>query len=126
MKNAYARIADILARSLGAGHLTLHGEGIAALQIATLPIARPAAGPAPAEATLVVSVNELEKAEPAVLDALIESRKKGGTHQIFVVSTIFSLKLDQAGINVNRIIERPEWWRIFPTSRDCRSSSRMR
>lgn len=110
MKNAYARIAGILARSLGADRLTLHGEGIAALQIATLPIARPAASPAPAEATLVVSVNELEKTEPADLDARIESRKNGGTHQIFVVSTIFSLKLDDAAINVNRIIERPEWW----------------
>lgn len=111
MKNAYARIADILARSLGADRLTLHGEGIAARQIAALPIARPAAGPAPAEATLVVSLNELEKTEPADLDALIESRKNGGTHQIFVVSTIFSLKLDEQGVNVNRIIERPEWWR---------------
>lgn len=111
MKNAYARIADILARALGAGHLTLHGEGIAARQIAALPITRAAAGTNPAPTSLVVSVNELEKAEPTDLDALIESRKKGGTHQIFVVSTIFSLKLDEQGVNVNRNIERPEWWR---------------
>ncbi|HCL67669.1 MAG TPA: hypothetical protein DIC56_23100 [Rhizobium sp.] len=111
MKNAYARIADILARSLDAGSLTLHGEGMAARQIAELPIAHFGADAAQAAARLAVSVNELEKAQPADLDALIQSRKDGGTHHIFVVSTIFSLKLDDDGVNVNRIIERPEWWR---------------
>lgn len=111
MNNAYARIIDILARALGASSLSLHGEGIAARQIADLPIASAPPAAATARAPLLISVNELEKTDPAALEALIESRKAGATHHIFVVSTIFSLSLDDAGVNVNRTIERPEWWR---------------
>ncbi len=109
MKHAYARIAAILTRSLADDRLAVFGDGNAARQVRenqlTLTKVSTNVG-----GTLLLSANELEKVELSALDDLIEKRKAGGSRHIFVVSTIFSLDLDQSGNNINRIIERPEWW----------------
>lgn len=60
--------------------------------------------------TLLVVCNLLEQRDEDELPVLLETLKKTNRPLLFVISTIFSPFLDEAGSNLVRTIKAPGWW----------------
>lgn len=113
MNAPYSELVAILANSIGARSVALSGKGLATDELATQPPIVAIKDNLRPHTELIVSVNELEKCRPEVLESKIAKHRDRSAHIVFVIATIFSSKTDDKGFNTHKIIKPKKWWRDY-------------